>query len=121
MMMLARLLGFVVVVIGIVVAVKPGTFKVMINFWKKGKNFYIAGGMRLFFGIMFFVIAPGCMVPGVIYTLGILMIIGGITIFVIGREKVLKMLEWWENKPVSLIRILALVPMLIGALIIYSV
>ena len=78
MLILAKLVGMVIVVMGMLIAFNPNVFKTIMNFWRQGKNIYIAGVARLLFGTIFLLAAPMCRIPLFISILGGLMIIGGI-------------------------------------------
>jgi uncharacterized protein YjeT (DUF2065 family) len=92
----------------------------MLSFWMHGKRLYVGGLLRLLFGAIFLWSASQARLRGVIYALGILMLLGGILIFVAGPVKVKKMLNWWSKKPDSILRLVAILILLIGALVIYS-
>ncbi|MBN1526847.1 MAG: DUF2065 family protein [Candidatus Omnitrophica bacterium] len=121
MVILARALGVVIVAMGTLIAINPLAFKGMINFWKKGKNIYIAGALRLFFGTLFIFVSSRCRFPLAISILGVLMIIGGIAIFLIGPERIRTMFAWWEQRPPLLMRLMGLIALVVGALVIYSI
>ena len=121
MFILARLLGVVAIVIGVVVALNPIMINKMLEFWKRGKNVYLAGAARLIFGVMFLVIAPGCRYTLIVTILGALMLIGGVIVFVLGPVKIRPIFEWFgKMKPVAA-RLMGLVALLIGCLIVYSI
>lgn len=121
MLMLARFIGLVIIAMGTVITLNPNVFKAMINFWRQGKKIYIAGVVRLTFGIIFLLAAPECRLPGVVSILGVLMIIGGIIIFVIGPQRIQTIFGWWEKRPPLFMRLMGLIALAIGALILYSV
>lgn len=121
MIILAKLIGFVIVTMGLIIALNPDTFKAVINFWKQGKNLYVAGAMRLAFGVIFIMVAPECRLSWFISVMGILMIIGGIVLFAIGPKRILAIFDWWEKKPLLLIRVIGLMALALGGFILYSI
>jgi len=121
MFTLAKIIGMVIVAIGTAIAINPHTFKFVMNFWKKGKNIYIAGGLRIVFGVIFLMIGGQCKVPAVIYTLSALMLIGGGLIFALKEEMIHNIFVWWEMRPQYLIRAMGLFALAIGAAILFSI
>ena len=121
MVLLARCIGAVIMGMGLTIAINPAMFKAMLNFWKTGNRVYVAGVMRLIFGAIFLMAAPHCRLSGVVTILGILVIIGGIMIFVIGPKRILPIFAWWETKPPMVMRFMGLVAVSIGALVLYSI
>ncbi len=121
MLMLAKLIGAIVMVMGIIMVLNEKTFIVMLNFWKKGKNVHIAGAIRFALGIFFVFIAPACRFSVSIFILGILMIIGGAAIFVLKPNRVQAIFDWLEKRPPVVIRLISLLVIAIGELIIYSI
>lgn len=121
MITLAKIIAMIIVAIGTAVAVNPHTLKLMMNFWKKGKNIYIAGGLRIIFGVIFLMIAGQCRVPAVMYTLGVLMLIGGGIIFLLKEEFLHSIFVWWELRPQYVLRLMGLIALGIGAAILFSI
>jgi hypothetical protein len=121
MLTLARAIGILIVTIGTAIALNPMVFKLLLNFWKKGKNIYIAGIVRLVFGAFFLYIASRCRFPAAISILGALMILGGMLLFLIGPDRIKIIFSWWETRPPILMRLMGFIALSIGALIIFSV
>lgn len=121
MLMLAKLIGVAIIAMGTVIAINGKAFTAMLDFWKKGKNMYLAGILRLAFGTLFVYISHLCRLPAVMSVLGILTIIGGVLIFVMGPKKILAMIEWFQKMPPLMTRAAGLVAIMVGALIVYSI
>lgn len=121
MLILARFIGVVIIGMGMAIASNPKIFAVIINFWKHGKRIYMAGIVRLAFGAIFLSVAPRCRLPLIVSVLGALMVLGGITIFILGPARIQKIFIWWEKRPPLLMRVMGVVALAIGALILYSV
>jgi hypothetical protein len=118
---LAKIVGVAIIFIGAIVLVKPAVFGVILNFWKKDKNVYLAGVIRLTFGAIFLLAASSCRLPVVITVFGVLMIIGGILIFALGPKRLSAIFDWWQNKPAFIVRLLGFVAFAMGSLIVYSI
>ncbi len=115
-----RSLGIVIVVVGIVYLLRPDIMKWLIEFFKQGKRMYFAGLIRFALGIVFLVAASDCRYFWVIFAFGILFLIGGVLIFILGPEKLKRILDWYQKQSVLLLRVLAVIALAIGAIIIYS-
>ncbi|KPK38997.1 MAG: hypothetical protein AMJ78_09145 [Omnitrophica WOR_2 bacterium SM23_29] len=121
MLILVKLIGIVIVAMGIIFLLNPEAMKRVINYWGQGKRLYLVGILRLLIGVVLLLSASQCRLVGAIVTLGILVLLGGIIIFALGLEKVKSILDWWDKKPLSVLRLLALIALAIGALLLYSV
>ena len=113
-------LGIVFAVVGIVYLLKPNVMKWLLEFFKQGKRIYFAGLIRFVLAIVFFVGARECKHPWVIFAFGLLFLIAGTLIFVIGPEKIRRVLEWYQKQSVLFIRVIAVIVLALGAVIIYS-
>ena len=115
-----KIIGIVIVFIAIIYLLKPQIIKRMIEFFKHGRRVYLAGLMRFALAVVFLVGATDCQRPGVIIAFGILFIISGLLIFTLKLEKIKAMFDWWQNQSLLLLRVVAVIVLVIGAVIIYS-
>lgn len=113
-------LGIVFCIIGIVYLLRPDIMKWQFEFFKKGKRIYFAGVIRFALAIVFFAGARECKYPWLIFAFGLLFIMGGLLIFVLGPEKIRRMLEWYQKQPVLIFRVIAVIVLAVGAIIIFS-
>jgi len=121
MPVLVKLIGLIIVVMGAVILLNPVAMRWLIDFWKEGKRIYLVGLLRLLIGIILLLAASQCKLPGVVTTLGILILLGGLLIFLLGLEKVRSMLDWWSKKPPAALRLMGSIALAIGLLLFYSV
>ncbi|MFH1339296.1 MAG: hypothetical protein ABIH40_05595 [Candidatus Omnitrophota bacterium] len=121
MPVMVKLIGLIIVGMGAIVLLNPATMRWLIAFWKEEKRLYAAGLLRLLLGIILLLAAPQCKQTAVVTVLGILILIGGILIFLLGLEKTKSILEWWNKKPPAALRLMGLVTLAIGLLLFYSV
>jgi hypothetical protein len=115
-----KVIGIVIIFAALVYLLKPDVMKRIIEFFKQGRRMYFAGLIRFALAVVFLLAASDCKMPWVIIVFGILLIIGGLLIFILGPEKVRSMLEWWQKQSVVLLRVVALIGLAFGAIIIYS-
>lgn len=120
MIFLVKLIGVFMVCMGIVNILNPNVMKKMLSFWREGKRIYAGGALRILFGAIFLWSYSQARFQVVIYALGILMLLGGASIFILGLDKMKTMLDWWDKKPSSILRLIAVLLLIIGALVIYS-
>jgi uncharacterized protein YjeT (DUF2065 family) len=121
MLFLLKFIGLYVVVMGIIFLLGPNMLKKLVSSWVRGKRLYLIGVLRLVIGAIFLMTAARCRLPGMIKILGILIIIKGILVFVIGKERIKTIISWWQKSSLSFIRIMGLIAIVFGWLIIYSV
>ena len=120
MLVLVKGIGIVIAGMGILIFLNPKMMKQLIVFWRQGKRIYIAGILRLLFGVILLLAASQCRLVGVIVTMGIFMLIGGTLIFTLGLEKIKSILDWWDKRQPLAMRFMGLIAFGIGVLIIYS-
>jgi amino acid transporter len=115
-----KIVGIVIVFLAALFLLKPDIMKSVLNFFKQGKRLYFVGLTRLVLAIVFLLAARECDITWVIVVFGILFLISGLSIFMIGAEKLRSMLDWFQNKSALFLRAMAVITLAIGAIIIYS-
>lgn len=121
MPILARCIGILIAGFGVVILIWPKTVKKLILFWEKEERLYVAAIVRITFGAVLLITAPKSTWPGIIATLGLLFLAGGIIIFVPGLEKMKSALERWKNLSPLRARLLAVLMTTIGDLLLKAV
>ena len=120
MVILVRILGVVVTLAGVLFLVKPGMLKQMIEFIIQGKRVYAVGVVRIIIGIIFLLAASQCRLVWLIIVLGIIILVAGIMVLTLGVEKCHKVINTVKGKPDNVIRLIALIPVLIGVLVLFA-
>ena len=120
MVIAVKVISIMVAGMGILYLLKPKALLQMIAFFGEGKSIYIAAILRLVIGVILLIAASQCRVVGVVITLGILALIGGITIFALGPEKMKPILDWWSKRSFIVLRLLGLLVLAVGALLLYA-
>jgi len=116
-----KLFGIFALLFGMAIAIKPLIINSYLSFCKKGNYLKIGGIIAILFGIIFLIAASGCRLAWLITILGIWSIIKGVLLLVISKEKLFAYLDWWQNKPSSVLRIFGVITIIFGGLLIYSV
>ena len=81
---------------------------------------YIGGVIRVVLGGLLIWASPVATTMWIPLIVGILMVAGGVLLFVLGAEKVHRLLTWWESKSEGFRRAWAVAAAVIGVIIIYS-
>jgi len=115
-----KIIGIVFVAIAIVLLVKPDVTKRLIEFFAKGSRIYLAGLVRLALGVVFLLAARECDITWLIAAFGVLFLIAGLLIFMLGPEKTRRFLDWYHRQSLVLLRLMAVIPLALGAVIIYA-
>lgn len=121
MVLIAKLIGLWIIGMGLFFLMQPAKCRGMAGFWRAGKRIYYAGIIRIVLGSYFLLIASQCRWIVMMIAIGILMVAGGISIFVMGPERAQKLIGWVEGQKDVFFRITAAVVIAFGALILYSV
>jgi len=115
-----KIVGIIIVLVGVVYFLKPSVIKWLMEFFKQGSRLYFAGLMRFALAVIFLLAARECKNFWVIFAFGILFIISGLLIFIIPLEKLKAYIGWWQKQSPVLLRALSLIALAIGAIIIYA-
>jgi len=120
MLILVKLFGVLIAVMGIIFFVSPKAFKQYISYWKQEKRLRIGGVATIIFGVVFLIAASQCRLVWFITVLGIWSIIKGVLLLTIGQKKIYAYLDCWLDKPILTTRFLSLIVLAFGVLVIYS-
>jgi len=120
MLLLVKLVGILVIAIGIMSVLNLKKMKDLMSYIKKDKRINYIGVIRITFGVIFLLAAPSARLSGIIAGLGIVMIAAGLAIFILGIEKAKSVIDLWMKKSDVLLRLWAFIALLIGLLITYS-
>ena len=120
MAIVIKIIGVFFILVAILLISKPDVMKRLMQFFKKGRRLYLAGLIRIALAIVFFLSARECDIGWLILVFGILFLLSGILIFTLGLARSKSILEWFETKPVLLLRLFALIIAAMGAAVIYA-
>lgn len=115
-----KVIGIVILVIGVTFAALPGLMDSFIPFAKKNNHYLIGGAIRVVFGVLLILASFSAAIFWIPMILGSITLITGVLIFVLGKVRVHSMLDWAAGLPDHKRRIIAIIAACVGALIIYS-
>lgn len=113
-------IGILIAVMGVVMSTMPGLALRFVGWAKQGKRAYMGGVVRIVLGALLIWASPVATTMWIPLVLGIIMVVAGITVFVLGIERIHRGLSWWEGKSEEFRRAWAVAAAVIGVLIIYS-
>ena len=115
-----KIVGIIIVLIGILFLLKPDVMKKIMGFMKKGRRIYLAGLLRFALSVIFLLGASECNYKWIIAAFGIIFLLSGLLIVAIGPEKIRRMLDWYQDQPALIFRVIAGIVLACGAVIVYS-
>jgi len=120
MEIIVKIVGIFIIFIGIGYFLKPDIIKQLMIFFKKGNRVYFAAVLRFALAIIFLLGASGCDQKWIIAAFGVLFMISGLLILILGPDKLRQIFDWYQNQPVLLFRIIAVIVLACGAVIVYA-
>jgi hypothetical protein len=114
-----KIIGIVIVVMGVVLLLKPAAARAIMGFFRQGKRIYLAALARLTLAVVFLLAASACRVTWAIGLFGVLFIASGLLIFALGAERIGGMLDWYMQRPAWVIRLMAVLVFAFGGVIVY--
>ncbi|UCG56401.1 MAG: hypothetical protein JSU70_16255 [Phycisphaerales bacterium] len=120
MELVIKILGVAFVCLGLVVLLKPAVFRPLLQFFRKGKRIYLAALTRFALAIVFLLAARECDMPWVIGCFGVLFLLAGLLTFALGPKRTTPMIDWFLKQSALVVRSIAVLILIIGAVIIYA-
>ena len=117
---LAKLIGLAIFGLGIVFVIKPDWLKKLMDYLGEGNRLFYKAALRIVFGAILLLAAPQARVSPVLVTFGVLFILSGILMYALGLDKIKASLSWWKEISPTPLRLFALIPVFVGAMILYS-
>ncbi len=120
MVWIIRLVGVLMIALGILAIVKTEIMKKLLAYIKQDKRIYYIAYIRIVIGAIFLMTAYACRLHLVITVLGILILAAGVSIFVLGKKVCIGFIEKFEEKPVKTLQLLSGIPIAVGLLILIA-
>lgn len=115
-----KVIGTVIVCIGLVYLIKPEILKGFMRFFSKGSRLYVAALVRFALAIIFFLGARECDITWVIVVFGSIFLLSGLLIFMLGIEKAKGIINWYLEQPSFMFRVVASIVLCVGLIIVYA-
>lgn len=115
-----RIVGLVITLMGMAYLIRPDLIKRLMKFFKQGRRIYLPGLLRLGLAVVFLRGARECRYFPVVFGAGLIFLAGGALIFVLGPMRIRWILEWYEEQPPPIFRVIASVVWVFGAVIFLS-
>lgn len=117
MIILVKLVGVLIMVLGLTIFGYPDITQKIFAFFKEGKRIYYAGVIRTAVGILLFICASRSTVPLAVIAVGLMFLVSGIIVFATDPEKIKGFIVSYSGMPELVIRLLGLVAASFGILI----
>ncbi len=121
LIILVKLIGIYVAVMGVIFLLRPKSLKGYTAFWEQGKRLYLIGGSRIVLGAILLWASPVCRLKTIVFVLGIFMIFFGLPYFFLNMERLKIMVSRWQTRSALSVRLLGLAILAAGVLLIYSI
>ena len=112
--------AILIMLAGIWLIIRPQICATMMGFLVRGRMVYLVGLLRLAIGVLLLVSATDCEHVWVVITIGVLFLISGTLVFVIQLDKLKAKLTWFSQRSMTTIRLMALLPLAIGAVMVWA-
>jgi hypothetical protein len=115
-----KVIGTVIVFIGLVYLIKPTVLKGTMRFFAKGSRLYLAAMVRFALAIVFFSGARHCGIRWVIVLFGLIFLLSGILIFMLGLKNSKVIIRWYLDQPNLIFMVVATIVLAVGLIILYA-
>ncbi len=114
---LVALIGFLILGIGLAVIVSPTVLRGILHRFLEHRWVYWVSGVRVLVGGVLVLAAPATRMSGFIRAVGVLLIAAGVSIPLLGEERVDRMAEWWLGQSDVMLRAWGEVAAVVGAVV----
>jgi hypothetical protein len=118
---LVRLIGLVLIGVGLFYAVAPEGLLAFVRSVITPTGLVVIAVIRIGVGLVFLRAAPHSRTPLILRILGVVAILGGIATPLVGVERTLAVLDWWASQGPPLMRAWAVMVALLGGFFVYTV
>jgi uncharacterized protein YjeT (DUF2065 family) len=115
-----KIIGTVIVCIGLVFLIWPEIMRATTLFFSKGSRLYLAAMVRFALAIVFIMGARNCGIKWVIVLFGLIFLLSGLLIFMLGLQKAKGIIRWYLEQPKFISRVVAGIVLGVGLIIVYA-
>ena len=99
----------------------PSRLLGVVRYIQTPMGLYFAAGIRVLLGVALLFAAPTSRAPGVIYILGVFIIVIGVITPFFGLERFRRLLDWWSAQGSAFIRGWAVLALVFGLSLAYAI
>ena len=108
-------------IFGVLGLVSPRLLEDLVTLALNPVGLYVGAGLRLLFGSALMVVASRSRAPTTLFFLGLILVFAGITMPLMGVERIAEMINWWLSLGSGFLRVWGVTAVLFGGLIAYAV
>jgi hypothetical protein len=105
MLTIVLIIGLIILGLGVAVLVSPSTLRKLLHHFLKREWLIPVTFLRVIVGIILLIAAPVTRWPIFIYIVGIVFILAGVSIPLIGKEKIESLANWWLEQSDMVLRV----------------
>ena len=114
--------GVVISILGAVGVLWPVRLLALVErSWKSPATLALAAVLRVLLGVLLILVAPDSRVPVALLAIGALSILSGLSIPVLGLERIGRLIRAWQAQPPRLVRISASAALAFGAFLVWAI
>jgi uncharacterized protein YjeT (DUF2065 family) len=115
-----RVIGTVIICIGLVFLIRPEIMRATTRFFSKGSRLYLAAMVRFALAVIFIMGARYCGRTWIIVMFGLIFLLSGLLIFMLGLQRAKGILRWYLEQPKFISRVIAGIVLAVGLIIVYA-
>ena len=113
-------IGYLAIAMCLAILVVPQVLRRITNFFFIGSRLYVAGGMRIIFGILLLLLASQARFWAYVVMMGLLATAAGISLFFIPLRRTKKLLQRLQQQSNLKLRLFAIIGLVLWVLLVYS-
>lgn len=113
-------IGYLAIAMCLAILVTPQVLRRITNFFFIGSRLYLAGGVRIIFGILLLLLASQARFWAFIVIIGLLATAAGISLFFIPLKRTKQLLQRLQQQSNLKLRLFAIIGLVLWALLVYS-
>jgi hypothetical protein len=120
MTLVALIICLLTAAFGAVGIASPSKLVGVVRYFQTPIGLYVAAGIRVLLGVALLFAAPASRAPGLVYVLGVFIIVAGVATPLFGLDRFRRLLDWWSSRGSAFIRGWAVVALLFGLGLAYA-
>jgi len=113
--------GFVIVVVGVVGLIAPETYVRIVTFWAESPGIYIITAIQVVIGVVLLRAAPTSRSPVALGVLGAFALAEAVLMPLLGHGRTRAIVHWWGSQTFGSLRFWAVLELAIGILVLVAV